>query len=340
MSFATKQKILLIFSFVLGLAIFLWFGRMVGWEEIWKSFGAFNWWQGLTIIALSFVIAYLGALRWREILKDCGVETSFVNLFKIYLGGYSMMYLFPILVWGGELYRMYGLVSEKNVDWRKTTASVVIERILEWTVNIIFILLGLGYFLYNVYLPPKELMIIFGIALMFFVSILSYFYLKAFGRESIVKKVVNRFFKKEINIDNGALVVEKEIYEFFDFRNSAFKKGVFLSVLRSLVMQLRAWVLVFFLGSMIGFWPSLSVLGFTYVSSLIPIPTSLGSHEALQFFAFSSLGIATSMATAFAMIIRAAEIVVSSIGIVFLIRSGFSLIGNKFLNYDKNQQNS
>jgi len=336
MSFATKQKILLIFSFILGLGLFLWLGKMIDWKEIGKAFEVFNGWQGLTIIALSFVIAYLGALRWKEILKDCGVETSFVNLFKIYLGGYSMMYLFPILVWGGEFYRMYGLVNEKHIDWRKTTASVVIERILEWTVNIIFIFLGLAYFIYNVFFPPKELMVVFGIALLFFVGILSFFYTKVYGKESIVKIVVKRFFKKEISVDNGALMVEKEIYEFFNLKNNSFKKGIILSVLRALVMQLRTWMLIFFLGSAIGFWSSLSVLSFTYISSLIPIPTSLGSHEALQFFAFQSIGLTASMATVFTMVIRAGEMIVSSVGIIFLIRSGFNLVGNKFLNYDKN----
>jgi uncharacterized protein (TIRG00374 family) len=337
MSFTTKQKILLIFSFVLGLGIFLWFGKIVGWSEIGKALKVFTGWEGLVIVLLSFLVAFLGALRWKEILKDCGVKTSFVNLFKIYLGGYSMMYLFPILVWGGEIYRMYGLTSEKHVDWRKTTASVVIERILEWTINILFIFLGLAYFIYNVYLPPKELMIVFGIALLFFISILTFFYTKALGGESIVKIVVKKFFKKEISVDNGALIVEKEIYEFFNIHNNAFKKGVLLSILRSLAMQLRVWVLIWFLGQTIGFWSSLSILSFSYVSSLIPIPASLGSHEALQFFAFQSLGLSVSMATVFTLIIRAGEIIVSSVGMVFLIRSGFSLIGNKFLNNDKNK---
>ncbi|MDD5098515.1 MAG: hypothetical protein PHD31_02255, partial [Candidatus Pacebacteria bacterium] len=142
--------------------------------------------------------------------------------------------------------------------------------------------------------------------------------------------------KKEASGDSGALIIEKEVYEFFNLRNNAFRKGVFLSVLRALAMQARTWVLIFFLGSYLGFLPSLSVLGFTYISSLIPIPTSLGSHEALQFFAFKSLGIAVSMVAVFTMIIRAAEIIVSSVGMVFLIKSGFNLIGNKFLSYDKN----
>lgn len=337
MSFETKQKFLLIFSFLFGLAIFLWFVKVNGWEEIYKGFRVFTGWQGLIIIILSFSIALIGNWRWREILKDSGINIPFFQLFKIYLGGYAMMYLFPILIWGGEAFRVYGLTKEKKLSWRQTFPSVIIERILEWTINILVIFLGLSFFLYKVYLPPKELIMIFGAFLIFFVSIITYFYIKALGKKSIIRELVRNFAKKEVSDTNGMIEVENSVFNFFQLNSSSFRKGVFLSILRALMMQARTWILILFLGSAIGFFPSLSILGFTYLSSMIPIPTSLGSHEAIQFYAFVSLGLVGSMATVFTMIIRAAEIVVSLVGIFFLIRTGFNLIGNKLFTYDKNQ---
>jgi uncharacterized protein (TIRG00374 family) len=340
MSLATKQKLLLISSFLLGLIIFLWLGKIIGWGEVGRAFSVFTGWQGAVMVLLSFSIAFIGNWRWKEILKDSGIQIPFFSLFKIYLGGYAMMYLFPILVWGGEAFRVYGLGKEKNLSWRKTFSSVIIERVLEWTINIVVIFLGLSFFLYKVYLPPKELIMVFGIALVFFVSIITYFYVFALGKKSIVRQVVRNFLRKEVSDDNGMLMVENDVFNFFQFQNPSFWKGIALSVLRALMMQARGWLLIFFLGSWIGFFPSLAILGFTYLSSMIPIPTSLGSHEAVQFYAFTSLGLTASMATAFTLIIRAAEIIVSSVGLIFLIRTGFNLVGDKFLAYDKNQQNS
>jgi len=340
MSFQTKQKLLLISSFLLGLAIFVWLGKIIGWEEIGDAFAVFKGWQGLVIIAFSFLIALIGNWRWKEILKVSNIEISFFQLFKIYLGGYAMMYLFPILLWGGEAFRVYGLNEEKKLSWKKTFASVIIERVLEWTANILVIFIGLSFFLYKVYLPPKGLVIVFGAFLVVFVSAITYFYINVLGKKSIVKKIVRSFWKKEVSGENGMLAVENDVFNFFQLNNSSFKKGVALSILRALIMQARGWVLVLFLGHVIGFFPSLSILGFTYLSSMIPIPTSLGSHEAVQFYAFTSLGMTASTATAFTMIIRAAEIVVSSVGLVFLIKTGFNLAGDKFLSYDKNQQDN
>jgi len=340
MSLATKQKFLLIFSFLLGLAIFVWLGKMIGWEEVGRAFAVFTGWQGLVMVALSFLVAFIGNWRWKEILKDSDIQVPFFNLFRIYLGGYAMMYLFPILVWGGEAFRVYGLGREKKLSWRKTFSSVIIERVLEWTVNIVVIFLGLSFFLYKVYLPPKELVMIFGVALVFFVSVITYFYIFALGKKSIVRGVVRNFFKKEVSDSNGMIEVENDVFRFFQMRNPSFWKGIILSFLRALMMQARGWLLILFLGNWIGFFPSLAILGFTYLSSMIPIPTSLGSHEAVQFYAFTSLGLLGSTATAFTLIIRAAEIIVSTVGMVFLIRTGFNMAGDKFLAYDKNKQNS
>ncbi len=340
MSFQSKQKILVIFSFLLGLAIFLWLGKMIGWREIGESFSVFTGWQGLVIVALSFLIAAIGNWRWREILRDAKTEVPFWDLFKVYLGGYSMMYLLPILVWGGEAFRVYGLTKEKKIPWQKTFASVVIERVLEWTMNIFIIFLGIIFFVlykYETHLPSKEIILIFGAALVFFISIISYFYVKALGKKSIVRGLVRKFGGRELDDNHSLMVVENEIFNFFQLDNPSFLKGVFLSLLRALAMQLRGWILIIFLGFSIGFWSSLSILGFTYTSSLIPIPAALGSHEVIQVFAFTALGMEASTATAFTMIIRTAEIIVSTLGILFIIRTGFNLVGSKFLNYDEDK---
>lgn len=331
MDFDFKQKILLLFSLILGLILFLWLGKIIGWEEIRESFSVFNIYQAIFILFLSFVVILIGNWRWKEILKDSGEDVPFWSLLKTYLGGYAMMYLLPIIVWGGEGYRVYRLSRDNKVSWRKSFSSVFIERILEWTANIIVILLGITFFLFNFYLPSKELMIMFGASLFIFILFIGYFYFKAIGKKSIIRQVCKIFLKKEIKEGNSFLAVEEDVFSYFDFKNKAFYKGMGISFLRAFAMQARAWILIFFLGSIAGFLPSLSILGFTYLSSMIPIPTALGSHEAIQYFAFGALGIPVSIVTAFTMIIRGAEVIISSIGIIFIIKTGFNFLGNKII---------
>ncbi|MDD5569422.1 MAG: hypothetical protein PHG23_03345, partial [Candidatus Pacebacteria bacterium] len=80
----------------------------------------------------------------------------------------------------------------------------------------------------------------------------------------------------------------------------------------------------------VGFVKSLSILGFSYLSAMVPIPASLGSHELIQIVAFSSIGLAAATATAFTMIIRGCEVLVSLTGLAFIIKKGFNILGEKF----------
>jgi uncharacterized protein (TIRG00374 family) len=338
MDFQFKQKVLLAFSFLIGLVIFILLGKIIGWEKIIGSLSIFTGWQGLVILLFSLLIVIVGNWRWKEVLKDYGENVNFWTLFKIYLGGYAMMYLFPILLWGGEGFRVFGLTRKSKVPWKKAFTAVFIERVLEWTANLLVIFAGMLFFLYNVYVPPVEIILLFGIFLFLFVVIIGYFYIKALRKKSIVLQIFKNVLRREISDNNSLLSIEKDIFEYFQIKNKAFLKGMGLSLLKAFTMQLRVWLLIIFIGKVsLDFFSSLSILGFTYLSSMVPIPTALGSHEAIQYFAFKSLELPVSMSTDFTMIIRAAEIVISLLGLIFLIRAGFKLLGTKILKNDKNK---
>lgn len=316
-----KKVILLLLSFLIGVIIFIWIGRIVGWQAIGNAFLTFTGWQGMVILILTIFMALVGTWKWKEILKGEGVNVSFKNLLGPYLSGFAIMFLAPILVWGGEIFRSYVLKERCKISWSKGMASVIIDRILEWTANLVVIFFGTLFFIFRIGTPPSNLGLIFGGAFLIFLAGISFFYFKCLRSESIV-----RFFIR--NDKKQPLDTEKEFFDFFQPKNVALWKGFVLSFLRAGFMFLRVWILIFFLGKNIGALPSLSILGFNYLASMIPIPTALGSHEAIQTFAFSSLGLLPSFATVFTMIIRAAEMIISLVGVVILFRLGVILIKN------------
>jgi len=78
------------------------------------------------------------------------------------LAGFGIMFLAPVLLGLGEIFRSYEIRRKTHISWPKATASVIIDRILEWTVNLIIIFIGVLIFLYKIGLPPKNLIIVFG----------------------------------------------------------------------------------------------------------------------------------------------------------------------------------
>jgi uncharacterized protein (TIRG00374 family) len=314
--------LLFLVSLFIGSGLFVWVGKIVGWEEIKNSFLAFKDWQYFVILGLTLLMAAIGTLKWKEILKGENVKISFKSLFGPYLAGYSVMFLMPIIIWGGEILRGYSLKERYSVPWPKAMASIIIDRIFEWTVNLAVIILGIAFLLFKIHLLPQNLEIIFGTVFLVFVTGITFFYFKVFKKESIIKALAELFGLKKIKEKNAFLETENEIFDFFKIKNDFLWNALGLSFLRASAMWLRVWLLILFLGKISGGLPALSILGFNYMASMIPIPTALGSHEAIQTFAFSVFGLGRSNAAVFTMIIRGVELTISLLGLVFLFKFG------------------
>lgn len=332
-----KKFFLFLISLLIGIGLLIWIIKFVGWQEMKSAFLVFTGWQGIVILILTLLILLTGTLKWKMILKSGGEDISFLDLFKMYLAGFSIMYFLPMVILGGEIFRGYVLKSKNSLHWSKGIASSIIDRILDWTAILIIVLFGVIFFLLTIGFPSKKIGIIFGGTFLFFLVGISLFYFKTFKRESIVKFFL-RLFKPKY-LDKKPLAIEKEIFAFFNPKKTAFWQGFFLAFLGGGIFFLRTWVLISFLGENIGPLASLSVLGFSCLARMVPIPASLGSHEAIQVFVFESLGLGAGVATAFTMIIRGAELILALLGTFIFFRLGFKLLENGLFQKQKIDKN-
>jgi uncharacterized protein (TIRG00374 family) len=320
-----KNLLLFLISLFVGIALFVWIYNIIGWEEIEKTFSLFNLRQGFVIFLLTLTITLIGTWKWQEVLKKENERISFFDLFESYLVGFSIVFLAPIIFFGGEILKSYFLKERKLVSWSKGITSLIIDRVLEWTINLIIILLGVLFFLYTIGFPPKNLAIILGVLFLIVFTIIASFYFKVVRRESVAETITGLFghrFKEK------PLEIEKMIFNFFKTENKTMWKVASLSFLRTIIMYIRAWFLISFLGKEVSIFSVLSILGFNLLAITIPIPAALGSHEAVQVFAFNSLGLEAPVATAFTNIIRVTELVLALIGLVILVRSGIIIFKN------------
>ena len=320
-----KKILLLLFSFLFGAILFSWVIKTVGWHEIKNSFLGFGGWQGMVILLLTILMALVGTWKWQEILRGMEVKISFRKLWRAYLAGFAIRYLAPVVIVGSEIFQAHALKETDSVPWSKSMASVIVDRILELTAGLVVIFFGVFFFLFKIGLPPIKAGLIFGGIIFILTFLIVYFYFKSFKRESMAK-AIGRIFNSKL--DSQPLEIEKEIFSFLKPKKKTMWKGFFLAFLRAGVMWFRTWLLVLFLGKSLGAVPALSILGFYCLVSMIPIPADLGSHEAIQAFAFNSLGFSASAGTAFALIIRGAELILAMFGIMVLFHLGLELMKN------------
>jgi len=319
------KKVLFFFtSLFIGIGLLIWIIQFVGWPQIKSAFLIFTGWHGAVILFLTFLMLLAGAWKWKMILKNQGYKLTNREIIAPYLTCFSMIYLFPMLILGGEIFRAYVVREKHGIPWGKALASVLIDKILEATSFLVVILAGLTFFLFKIGMPPRNLALVLGGVLLFLIVGIGFFYFKTFKKQSIIKPLV-RFFNRRKLPNGDMLEMETEVFDFFKHKKKALWQGFGLAFFRVAVTWLRCWVLILFLGKSISLLPALSVLGFYYFAMIIPIPAALGSHEAIQVFSFGALGLGASIAPAFTMIQRGAELMMAFIGIIIFFKLGIGL---------------
>jgi len=322
-----KRLLLFAVFLVLGIILFSSVVQVVGWNEIRSAIQDFWGGKGILLLILTFLMLCLGVVRWREILRYQGYQIPFSSLFKQYFGGFSLSFFFPMIFFGNELFRSYALKEFHKIPLPRAIVSVAVERFLEATAYLLFLGVGIVFLFASrsILIPAFFWWILLAVGVL--IVILAFFYFKSHRRESIV-----RIFFPRLNGNNGFLEMEQELLHFFTLKNRAFWKGLFLSFAKVFFTLLRTIVLIGFLGEVIGFFPAITITGFSFLSLLVPIPGQLGSHEALQVLVFQSLGLQGHIGATFAFLIRGAELVIAFMGLILFLHLGTSLMQRAILN--------
>jgi len=82
-------------------------------------------WIGLAI-AVTFLQIFIGALRWREISRDCGAPLATMQAFRFNLIGTFFNQTLPSSI-GGDAVRLW-LVARGGAGWRAATYSIFVDR--------------------------------------------------------------------------------------------------------------------------------------------------------------------------------------------------------------------
>ena len=332
-----KKFLLLTLSFLLGTGLFIWIVQSVGWQAIKEVFFVINTQQVLILFFLSLLVPLIEGVRWKGILELENKELSFKDSFKLGVSSFSINFLVPILFGSAEFFRGYFLKQKKNYSGLEITSSIIVDRIIGWTVDAIFVVLGVFLFFYNIRITPNDLLIKIGWFFLFFILCLLFFYFSALKNISIVK-IFHKIFNNEIK--GKSLEVEKRVFDFFRLPKKDIMKPFVLSFIKDLIMCFRVWLLVLFLGKTIPIISAISIVAFLYLAIIVPVPATLGSHEIIQIFAFNSLDMSSSMAIAFTMIDRGISFLVALIGIVFLFKIGGSFLKKYFVEKNNNSHYS
>jgi len=321
------KKVLFFFvSLAIGTGLLIWIIRVIGWEEIELAFKFFSLGAAAVILFLTILANLIRSWRWKTILKNQGCNISVFRALEYYLSGSAIGFFVPMFLFGGEIIRGYDLKEKYSMPWSKSIASVVIDRISEFTIYTVATILGVAFFIANANLPSYKIGASIFSVLLLIIGLIGFFYFKSFKKESII-----RFFVKKLNIQNSdgadtAIEVEKEIFRYFKPKKKIMWQGFGLSLLTELTLLTRTYLLILFLGKSVSIFSAVAVVAFSSLALVLPIPAALGSHDAVQSFTFTALGLGAGTGAAFVLVIRGAELISALIGLIFFFKFGVGFL--------------
>jgi len=316
------RLLLFLFSLLAGLAAFWIITFKIGWHEIVEPLFFLDNWEILVLILLTFLIVLGNVFKWKFVLKTLGYKTALKDIFGVWLAGFALNYLTPVAVLGGEVAMITGLKEKyPKISLVDNIVSVVVVRVLNFSITILALILGLLLFLGRVSSLPEDISLALTLVLISLLGVMVFFYYRSFKKESIIGWVT-RFLERTFGINQDiALEVERRTFYFFQWGNPNMWNGLALSVLIALLGIIRMVLIILFLtNSLFSFSEILSINAFTHLAYIAALPATFGSLEAAEVFVFSSLGLSSALGTAFSLILRTAELFAVLLGLVFLVR--------------------
>jgi uncharacterized protein (TIRG00374 family) len=333
-----KGLIRFFITFFIGIFLFYFVVKEVGTKTIFSAISLFLKPEGLVILGVTFLIVLVGAIRWKEILKSEGEDVSLFLTMRYLVKGFTVDFLTPFSLFGGEAVRIF--LMEKEVGVKKSAFSALTDKIIDVTAHVFFLILGTIIFIFYSTVFHKTLLVyalgtIFSILFILFI-----FYGRVLKKKSFVDGVfsVLGVAKKYLHEnDNGKSVVdvEKKIINFFSEKKKDFLKGILLSFLRHFLLLLRVFLIIYFVTESIDISNAVVTYGFVILSMILPLPASLGGLEAILALSFNAMGMGVVFGVVVAIVLRTADLFVCAVGMILFARlslKSFYLQFKTFLN--------
>lgn len=327
-----------IFAFVLAM-------KTVGWERVIEALKLFLSLKGLLIVFITVLLSFAGYWRWKIILEKLSGRKDFKNLKELWFAGFTVSYFTSISFVVGDLFKSYFVKKNYDLNWQKSIASSIIDRLLDSTVFFVSTILGIFAFLFYSRVLPEKILLFSFIGIIVLLVLLLFFYFKSLKKESTIEWFLNIFGMKRKKIEEsekGKMIfeTEREIIKNISIKSRIFWEGIGLTVLKYFLHFLRAAVLVLFLQDGASLGKMFAIFGINNIASLSPTPAVLGALEATGILSFGGVGFGIAAGTVFAMVIRSSDVVIALIGGFCLVKIGIHLTTKKILEFFGKEKNN
>ena len=287
--------------------------------QIWQTLRGLQAWQ-LGLLALVNGLVYvLISLRWWLIVRTQSRGVPFAALLAARVAAFGVSYFTLGPQVGGEALQVLALQRRHGLTYSRATASVLMDKLLEFMVNFLLLALGLEAILRAGLLSGDGGRLGAGllalIALMIWPPLhilLMYNHIQPLTR--LLQALP--FVPARSRAARFVRAAEWLAGTFCRQHPRALLAALGVSLLAGAGMLLDYALMLDFLGIRLAPWQALAGWTAGWLSFLVPLPGGLGALEASQVLALGFLGIAPAAAISVTLLMRARDLFVGSLGLL------------------------
>lgn len=287
---------------------------IVGPSDILKTISHISIEDLLILLILSLLALFLSSLSFNNALNVYDAKVDLKNLINIKLIGFSANYIAPSGIFagflGGDAIMALILKKKDGLEFKQGFSAGLAAKVIEFSIFLIFIYLGLILGFKFFYLPPEIWFFLFASGI--FVGLVTLFFLinpiidNRFFTKILVFisrfKLLNKLINKIMQHIND---FEKELHFFYTKGVKYLFVSILLSLIQTVVLIFQIWLLVHYLGINMGFSKTLLVFSVSMLVFSLPLaPGSAGTYELSQVGLFDLLGMGSDVGLTFSLIMR------------------------------------
>jgi uncharacterized protein (TIRG00374 family) len=287
--------------------------------EIWVTVSRLQFWQIAILLLLNALLYILFTLRWWIIVQAEARRVAFWPLLAVRVAVFGVSYFTLGPQVGGEPLQVLSLQREYGLSYTRATASVLMDKLLEFLVNFLLLAAGLTAVFRAGFLPENGGQVTGSLVVL--VALIAWppihillMYNRIYPLTRLLRAIP--FLPKTAKPIRFLRAAEWLAGTFCQRHPRVLLASLAVSLLAGLGMLLDYALMTSFLGIQLPFWKIVAGWTAGWLSFLAPLPGGLGALEASQVFALGAFGVSAATAISVTLLMRARDLLIGGLGLL------------------------
>lgn len=303
---------------VVGLMLW-WVIKKAPLAEIWTAIRGLKLWEIAVLLAANTLLYVLVTLRWWIIASADARHIPYLPLLGVRVSVFAVSYFTLGPQVGGEPLQVLFLQRKYGLTYTRATASVLMDKLLEFLVDFILLAVGLtAIFRAGALSESKSIFSweMFGLViLMLWPPIhIALLYHRKYPLTALMRALP--FIPKTAKWTRFLRAAEWLAGNFCRRHLSNLVAAIGVSVLAGAGMVCEYALMASFLGIHLPFWKTVAAWAAGWLAFLMPLPGGLGALEASQVFVLGGFAITNAAAISLILLIRGRDLVIGGLGLI------------------------